>query len=31
MKYLSIYLNDHLAGSMGGLELVRRLEKKNKK
>jgi hypothetical protein len=23
-KYLGIYLNDHLAGSMGGLELVKR-------
>ena len=29
MNYLRIYLNDHLAASMGGLELARRLARKN--
>ncbi len=28
-KYLAIYLNDHLAGSTGGLELVKRIAKQN--
>ena len=30
-KLLSIYLNDHLAGSTAGLELARRLYRQNKK
>ena len=30
-KLLSIYLNDHLAGSTAGLELARRLHRQNKK
>jgi hypothetical protein len=29
-KYLATYLNDHLAGSTGGLELVRRAASENK-
>jgi hypothetical protein len=29
-KYLATYLNDHLAGSTSGLELVRRAAKENK-
>lgn len=28
--YLSIYLNDHLAGAAGGVELVRRLHARNR-
>jgi hypothetical protein len=30
VKYLAIYLNDHLAGSAGGARLARRLEKENR-
>jgi hypothetical protein len=30
MSYLSIYLNDHLAGAAGGVELVRRLHASNR-
>ncbi len=30
MSYLSIYLNDHLAGAAGGVELVRRLRASNR-
>jgi len=28
-KYLTIYLNDHLAGSTGGVELIKRIAKQN--
>ena len=28
-KYLAIYLNDHLGGATGGLELVKRIAKQN--
>jgi hypothetical protein len=30
MSYLSIYLNDHLGGATGGVELVRRLHASNR-
>ena len=30
MHYLSIYLNDHLAGATGGIELARRLRASNR-
>jgi hypothetical protein len=30
-KYLAIYLNDHLAGSVVGVQLARRLERQNRR